>query len=122
MCIFALNNIMNFRKVERDARLMLHDLKERKIAELTAMMRSRKIAKAAAAVAGTAAVGALTGGVGLFGAGAILAFEVGLGCIATAVAGGAITGAAAGGAGTAAVYGVQELTNKKEPPAEKKKD
>ena len=113
---------MNFREVERDALLIMHDLKERKIAEFTAMMRSGKIAKAAAAVAGTAAVGALTGGLGLFSAGAIWAFEIGVGCIATAVAGGAITGAAAGGAGTAAVYGVQELTNKKEPQAEKKKD
>ena len=86
------------------------------------MLKSNRIYRAFLAVGGATLAGALTGGVGLFGAGAMMAFEVGLGCIATAVAGGAAGGAAVGGAGAAVAYGVQELANKKEPSAEKKED
>ena len=103
-----------------DVLQLFSNLKRRKVARFAQMMKSNRMYRVLLGLGGAILPGALTGGLGLLGSGAIMTFKVGLGGIAVAVAGGAGGGAALGGAGAAIAHGVQDFANIKEPLAAKK--
>ena len=95
---------------------LVDDIRKRKVAKFTTMMRSSKVVKGLLLVGGAAIFGALTGGVGFAASGGLLAYEVGLAGIATAVGG----GAAVGGIGTAAALGIDGKAKKNKQQHDKK--
>ena len=77
------------------------EFNKRKHAQRVTPSGLQTAAKIAMAVGGTAAVGAVSGGVGLLAVGAVTALEVGAGCVMAAAGSGALAGAATGSVGAA---------------------
>ena len=121
-CLLLLTTDLNsiFREVELKILQLVDDIRKRKVAKFTTMMRSSKVVKGLLLVGGAAIFGALTGGVGFAASGGLLAYEVGLAGIATAVGGGAAAGAAVGGIGTAAALGTDGKAKKNKQQHDKK--